>query len=306
MRIVSIGEVLWDVLGESEFLGGAPLNFSAHSHRLGSAVALVSAVGEDTRGQRTLSAIESLGLCTDFITTTSKGPTGIASVVIEASGNVAFTFNRPCAYDLVEVDDTLLSAISSFSPNWIYFGTLAQTDVASERRLQRVLETCPSARRFYDMNLRTGHWNLPLIERLSHAATVLKLNEEEAEQLFKAVQPSAYFTLETFCRIWAEKYKLETICVTLGGRGCAVFMSGHFEIFPGHPVTVADTVGAGDAFAAAFLHGLELGWPPERTACFANGLGALVASRNGATPEWTTDELDALTCGDSIASARPI
>lgn len=291
MRIVCVGEILWDVLGESEFLGGAPLNFSTHSHRLGSAVALVSAVGEDQRGQRTLSAINSLGLCTDFIATTTKKPTGIASVLLDASGNVTFTFNRPCAYDFAEMDDTLLSAISAFNPNWIYFGTLAQTEINSETRLKRILESCPSACRFYDMNLRTGHWNLPLVERLCHAATVLKLNESEAEVLFKSAHPSTDFSIETFCRYWAEKYELEIICVTLGGRGCAILTAGQFNTFPGYSVTVADAVGAGDAFAAAFLHGLELGWPSERIASFANALGALVASRPGATPAWTPDEL---------------
>jgi fructokinase len=63
----------------------------------------------------------------------------------------------------------------------------------------------------------------------------------------------------------------------------------HF--YPGFPVAVADTVGAGDAFAAAFLHGLQLGWPIERITRFANALGALVASRPGATPAWTPDDV---------------
>ena len=50
-------------------------------------------------------------------------------------------------------------------------------------------------------------------------------------------------------------------------------------------------MGSGDAFAAAFLHGYNLGWPVERAARFANALGALVASRAGATPNWTLGEL---------------
>ena len=56
MRIVSIGEVLWDVIGGSEYLGGAPLNFAAHAHKLGHEVYLLSAVGEDERGKRALLA----------------------------------------------------------------------------------------------------------------------------------------------------------------------------------------------------------------------------------------------------------
>jgi fructokinase len=52
----------------------------------------------------------------------------------------------------------------------------------------------------------------------------------------------------------------------------------------GAPVVVADTVGAGDAFAAAFLHGLIMGWPAPNVAEFSNRAGAMVASVPGAIP----------------------
>ena len=54
---------------------------------------------------------------------------------------------------------------------------------------------------------------------------------------------------------------------------------------------VVDTVGAGDGFAAAFVHGLGAGWSAAKTGDFANRLGALVASRAGAVPEWSLGEL---------------
>ena len=53
---------------------------------------------------------------------------------------------------------------------------------------------------------------------------------------------------------------------------------------------LADTVGAGDAFAAAFMHGLSLNRPLRDVAAFANRIGALVASRHGAIPDWTLKE----------------
>ena len=58
VRIVSIGEILWDLIGQSEYLGGAPLNFAAHARNLGHEVFLVSGVGDDERGRRALSAID--------------------------------------------------------------------------------------------------------------------------------------------------------------------------------------------------------------------------------------------------------
>lgn len=289
MRIVSIGEVLWDVIGEKEFLGGAPLNFSAAAHRLGNSVALLTAVGADARGARVLDAMKELGLTTEFVQTTSECATGTAIVVTDSSGNASYVIDRPAAFDCLR-GDSLPARLAAFNPDWIYFGTLAQTGSGAEDMLVDLVQSLPGARRFYDMNLRTGHWNLPLVQRLSRLATVLKLNETEAEALFHSTLGSRDFELEEFCRRWSATYDMDTICVTLGSKGCAVFSGGQLRSFAGVSVKVVDTVGAGDAFAAAFLHGLHLGWPMERIASFANALGAMVASRSGATPTWTIDE----------------
>ena len=86
----------------------------------------------------------------------------------------------------------------------------------------------------------------------------------------------------------------DAVAVTRGARGCAVLSAGEYAEAPGYAVRVVDTVGAGDAFAAAFLHGLSEGWPPARIADFANRLGAVVASRAGGVPEWTPEECEAL------------
>ena len=53
----------------------------------------------------------------------------------------------------------------------------------------------------------------------------------------------------------------------------------------GRRVTVADSVGAGDAFTAALISARLRGWPLERTARLANEVGALVAARPGAMPD---------------------
>ena len=82
MRIVSIGEILWDVIGQSEYLGGAPLNFAAHARKLGHEVYLVSAVGEDERGQRARDAIRQLGIADEFVQVVPDKPTGTAEIHI--------------------------------------------------------------------------------------------------------------------------------------------------------------------------------------------------------------------------------
>jgi fructokinase len=291
VRVVSVGEVLWDVFEQSEFLGGAPLNFSANLQRLGHSVLLLSAVGADRRGSLVIERMHALGLSTELLQTIPQAPTGTAAVRTDSSGSATFVIERPAAFDLATFDNNVAATVRSFRPDWIYFGTLAQTDPRNEESLFKLIQECDGAKRFYDMNLRTGHWNKELIERLSRAATVLKLNDAEAELLFRLTSGTGKFALEEFCRSWSAQYGVQTICVTLGAEGCAVLQSGVFHRFPGFRVHVADTVGAGDAFAAGFLHGLQAEWAIERTASFANALGAVVASRPGATPDWKTEDV---------------
>jgi fructokinase len=69
-----------------------------------------------------------------------------------------------------------------------------------------------------------------------------------------------------------------------------VLLEDEYAEAPGYAVEVADPVGAGDAFAAVFLQGLSSRWPVGRISQFANRVGALVASRHGAIPDWTLEE----------------
>jgi fructokinase len=290
VQILSLGEVLWDVFSEREFLGGAPLNFSAVAQRLGNSVALLTAVGKDVRGDRAREEMQHLGLTTEFVQTTTERPTGAAIVSTYGHGNAVFSIERPAAFDCFHADDLFLARLARWNPDWIYFGTLAQADASMEEGLLALLDNFPRARCFYDVNLRTGHWSLSLVERLSGLADVMKLNDSEAEILYSLKWGESGFTLEAFCRRWASTSGIGTICVTLGSMGCAIFSGDALRTFPGFTVDVVDTVGAGDAFAACLLHGLHQGWPLEQCASLANAVGAIVASRAGATPEWTMDE----------------
>ncbi len=306
MKIISTGEVLWDVFDHSEILGGAPLNFSASLQRLGHTVNLVTGVGTDDRGNRILERMKELGLSTEFVQRISGVDTGIARVTLDSGGSASFVIPRPAAFDSLNIDDQLFSSIAALHGDWIYFGTLSNVSQSNLDLLNEILRDTPTIKGFYDMNLREGHWQLALVEQLAHLATVLKLNDVESEILFHLLYPTERYSLEDFCRRWATQFKIETICVTLGSQGCAVFADDQLRLFPGYRVQVADTVGAGDAFAAGFLHGLSQPWPLDQKAAFANALGALVASRAGATPEYTVEDVkQIISAQHSPAVAAP-
>jgi fructokinase len=155
----------------------------------------------------------------------------------------------------------------------------------------KLLQAVPSALRFYDVNLRDNNWSLSVVEQLASHANVVKLSDSEAEFLdasFNSGSPNG--SAEQFCRRWSAQYGCDTVCVTFGERGCAMFQDGKYAEVPAFRVAVADTVGAGDAFSAAFVHGQSQGRDARRVATFANAVAALVASRPGASPHWRVEE----------------
>jgi fructokinase len=293
LKIVSIGEVLWDVIGDQEHLGGAPFNFAAHARKLGHDVHFVSAVGCDERGDRVLERMAQMDLSTRFVRRAGGFPTGIASVTLDGSGQPSFRIEHPAAYDFPELTEEDLQELLSPAPDWVYFGTLLQMSSQAHEVTGRLLAATGGARRFYDVNLRPSCYEPRLVRDLMSQATVVKLNDEEVSMVDRMCGRS-HATLEDFCRDYAALFGWEAVCVTRGAEGCVLLAGSEVFNSPGYRVQVADTVGAGDAFAAALVHGLGSGWSPVQVGDFANRVGALVASRPGAIPPWTMDDIKTL------------
>ncbi len=293
MKVLSIGEVLWDVIDHEEHLGGAALNFSADLTRLGHTTCFISAVGNDTRGAKILARMREMGLSTTHVRVDERHSTGVATVTSDRDGHPVFTLHRPAAYDFPGLTEKAMEDLFAEPVDWIYFGTLQQVSPQARAVTLGLLECGAGVRRFYDINLRPNAWDAPLVKDLMSRATVVKLNDFEVESLSKMFGDD-WNSLEQFCRCYAKRFGWEAVCVTRGEKGCALLVDDQYVEAAGYSVKVADTVGAGDAFAAGFLHGLGSGWKPAKTADFANRLGALVASRPGAIPPWTMEDVYAI------------
>ncbi len=293
MKIVSVGEVLWDVLPSTEHLGGAPFNFAWHAHNLGHEVCFVSAVGNDPRGNQALEQMTEAGLSTRFAGRVSNYPTGTVTVAMDPLGLPAYTIHRPAAYDFPVLSPGDFEALLNPVPDWIYFGTLQQMSAPAHDLTLRLLAAAPSAKRFYDINLRVDSFTPELVRTLAQHAHVLKLNEQEVSAL-REIAAIHGDSREQFCRDCLSVFQLDAVCITLGPQGCALLIGNEYLEAPGFPINVADTVGTGDAFSAALLHGIDAGWTAPDIASFANRVGALVASRSGGTPKWSVDEANAL------------
>ncbi len=293
VNVVSIGEVLWDIVGQQEHLGGATFNFSAHLSKLGHNVSFISAVGADQRGQRILENMQQLGLSTRYVGEDAVHATGSVTVTLDATRQPSFVLHRPAAYDFPQLTESQFETLLSQPIDWIYFGTLHQMSPDAKALTTRLLERIPDTRRFYDVNLRLDSYTPSLVRELMTRATVVKLNDTEVTQISHMFGRPCD-SLEEFCRSYAKTFGWEAVCVTRGSQGCVLLIGDQYCEANGYRIDVADAVGAGDAFAAAFVHGLGSGWPAPQIADFANRVGALVASRSGAIPPWTIEEAKAL------------
>lgn len=292
MKVISIGEILWDVMPEGEYLGGAPYNLACHLARLGHEVELVTAVGADARGQAAFAAAATQGVGLRYAAVRGSLPTGVVRVSFGSHGQPVYEIERPAAYDLVALEAGELAAIAAWDPGWICYGTLFHRDLAARASTRALFEACPAARRFYDVNLRPGQQNAALVRELAQWAQVIKMSEEEAPAAAEFLE-MPYSGPRLFLEELAARYNLDAACLTRGKAGCFIRARGEVAECPGLPVKQADPVGAGDAFAAAFLHGMDQGWSAGQMGQFANRVGALVASRSGATPAWNLADLDA-------------
>jgi len=280
--LLSVGEILWDQYPGYRLLGGAPFNLAAHAERLGFDSYLVSAVGRDEAGDTALARAAALGVDVTYTRRHPHWPTGVVDVLLDEHGHPSYHLRRPSAWEEPELSDCQASALLALRPAWLVCGTLQQT-CPMARAARLALGGIPL---FYDVNLRPGFEDPATVDELLRAATVVKCNDEELAWMGREVWLDGD-PAEALLR----RYPLTALCVTLGPDGCRIYANGEMVSERPPVVSAVDTVGAGDAFSAALLYGFTQQWPLDQTARFANALGALVASRAGAIPDWTREEL---------------
>ena len=288
-RVLGIGELLWDLFPGGPRLGGAPFNVVASMRRLSHPAAFVTAVGDDELGRSAVAAVDELGVDTTFISVAPDLPTGTVAVTPDPVEGHRFTIGSPAAYASIGDADTLVTRLLDLVAEALVYGTLAQRSPAVRELTHRVATEIRPVNRLYDVNLRDGSWTGDLVLDLLRDATVVKLNGDEAVVLAGLLGSAA--TGRALATALAARYGIERLCITRGAAGATLLVGGDEYMVEGIEVDVADTVGAGDAFAAGLLHGLLTDMPPDETLRFANRLGALVASRAGALPVWSATEL---------------
>ncbi len=282
--IVGLGEALFDLVDNDMLLGGAPLNVATHAHALGNLGTVVSRIGQDDLGQRLLAALHERGMPTDHVQQDPDRPTGTVRVSLSLGGEPTYTIDSDVAWDALHFDPDLESLARHTDA--VCFGTLAQRCAESRSTIQRFVESATRAVRLLDINLRADFEDRRVLERSLELANALKINADELNRLNHLFQlgDDDEQRLDRLRR----RFNLGWIALTRGAAGTTVFTDqGSLHAAPVAASPGGDPVGAGDATAAALLHGAVRHWDWPRTLTLANTLGAHVASCRGACPPHT-------------------
>ena len=286
----AFGEILWDCLPSGRHAGGAPFNVAAHLAQIGVSVSLLSAVGQDSLGDEILEVAKNKGVDVQFVGRARIGlPTGTVIATVDATGNATYELVQPVAWDEIIVSPEALEAVAKAGA--FIFGSLATRSPYNLLQLDRLLAV-KGPLKFFDVNLRPPFADPKRIVELAARADVIKLNHDEVGQIASWLRtgeatsnpPGNAEAVAAACAALAKATNTPRICVTMAAAGAALWDQGKLVSAPAPKVVVKDTVGAGDAFMAGLMLGLTRAVDTQTVVQTACGLGAIVASHDGATP----------------------
>ena len=279
--VVGIGEVLWDVLPEGKKLGGAPANFAYHVSQFGLNSRVVSAIGNDKLGAEIERDFSEKGL--EGIIEKVAYPTGTVQVSLDDNGVPNYTIKENVAWDNIPFT-TALKELAQHTCA-VSYGSLAQRNIVSRETIHAFLYAMPKegAYKIFDINLRQNFYTKDIICESLERCNVLKINDEELVAVSRLFGYPG-IDLQDKCWILLAKYDLKMLILTCGVNGSYVFTPGHVSFVETPKVAVADTVGAGDSFTAAFVSAVLRGLSVSEAHKLAVNVSAYVCTQNGAMP----------------------
>ena len=279
--VVGMGEALWDVLPEGKKIGGAPANFAYHVSQFGLNSRVVSAVGDDKLGMEILDNFREKKL--NAMVEIVPYPTGTVQVELDAEGVPCYDIKEGVAWDNIPYTPALEDLAKHTKA--VCFGSLAQRSVVSRDTIDRFIDAMPAedTLKIFDINLRQGFYTKEILCNSFSKCNILKINDEELVTVSRMFGYPG-IDLQDKCWILLAKYNLKMLILTCGVNGSYVFTPGNVSFVETPRVEVADTVGAGDSFTAAFVSSILSGLSIGEAHKLAVETSAYVCTQNGAMP----------------------
>ena len=282
MKVIGMGEALWDVLPDGKKIGGAPANFAYHVKQFGLDSCAISAIGDDALGNELVERFDEKDL--DYHLDRVPYPTGTVLVELDTDGVPQYEIKENVAWDNIPFTESLERIAKETKA--FCFGSLAQRNVVSRETINRFLDAIPESNDpliVFDINLRQNFYTKEIISNSIRKCNILKINDEELVIVSRLFGYPG-IDLHDKCWILLGKYNLKMLILTCGINGSYVFTPGNVSFMPTPKVEVADAVGAGDSFTAAFISSVLKGKSIEEAHRCAVNTSAYVCTQNGAMP----------------------
>ena len=281
MKILAFGEVLWDIYPDSEHIGGAPFNFAAHFKKCGGNSWVISAVGNDELGDKTIEIIEKMGVGSEYVSR-SQRETGKCLVTLNEKQIPSYNLLNNVAYDDIKAPE-LTEKIDV-----LYFGTLALRNDNNQETIKEIIKKYKFDEIFCDLNIRPPFYSEETINLAMKSATILKISDEELPEVMKFV--GEYNTDKEGAELICSKFKnVKLVIITKGENGSFVYDAVNLKIYEckAKKTEVISTVGAGDSFSAAFLAKYLRKNDISDCLNFASEISGIVVSKAEAIPEYS-------------------
>ena len=274
-RALVIGEALIDIVRRpgvepESHAGGSPMNVAYGLARLGVPTTLVTQIGADPFGEIIAAHLAAAGV--DLLPgSVTAGATSSATATLDAAGAAGYDFDL--RWELPEV---ALPAPCTL----IHTGSIAAILQPGGRAVLTAFTGAPAGTLLsYDPNVRPGIMGrrddvVRVVEEFAAAAHVLKLSDEDAAWLYPGQG------LDQIAQHYLAA-GVSLVAITRGGDGALLKAGGATTELAAHPVSVIDTIGAGDSFMSGLLYAILAGELTE--AILQNELGAADLGRLGQT-----------------------
>ncbi len=287
MKILSFGEILWDVFPKERFIGGSPLNFAAHLAVMGEKVYMLSSVGKDSLGKDALDYLAGKNIGLDYVSQ-SDYPTGQSIITIDDKNTPSYNLLSGVAYDYIPFYNDLADF------DVLYFGTMALRSQYNRETLNKLLEH-KFKEIFVDINIRPPYYSKEAIDFAAKNATIIKISFEELPVVADLTNITEKDDYKAFAKELQARYtNLRCVLITLGDVGAYALDcardTDHFR--PAVRANAVSAVGAGDSFSAAFVHKYINGEDIDDCLEFATKIAAFVVENCEAVPDYNIKDFE--------------
>ena len=251
IKVLSLGDIIWDIYDDRKCMGGAGLNFAAHVARLGAKSYMLSCLGNDALGKEALGVIKSYNVIEKYVSFNDK-KTGQCIVTLDENKVPSFSIISDVAFDYLKIDDSL------FKENFdaLSFGSVTFRGKDNFYELKKIVESKICKNLFYDINLRKPFFDNETIRYSMENSNILKVSEDELSYIMKnIVQIEEKTYIENLKEVYKSFPNFDIILLTCGENGAYAYecKKDAFTYQESFKVKVVSTVGAGDCFGATFL-----------------------------------------------------